>query len=107
MEVMTSGSCEAAREEPDAGEEEPRSGAGDGPLEVLGKAAAAAEPGEGALDHPSLRQELKAFDAGWALDDLDGPGTAVSDGIAQLWTAIDAIRENVSKSRKLAAKRVQ
>ena len=69
----------ASGEQPEMGDEEPGGGAGDGCLEVLGEAAASSEPREGAFDHPSARQELEAFDAGWPLDDLDGPGAAMGD----------------------------
>src|SRR6266851_524006 len=52
---MFPGLCETTGEEADAGDQDPGLGAGDGRLEVLGQAAVAAEPGEGAFDHPSLR----------------------------------------------------
>ncbi len=51
---MFSGPSETAREDADAGDQDPSLGAGDGRLEVLGEAAVASEPGEGAFDHPSL-----------------------------------------------------
>ena len=68
------------------GDEEPGGCAGDGGLEVLGETATAAEPGEGALDDPSSRQELEAFDAGRTLDDLDGPRAAIGDGAERSWS---------------------
>src|SRR5207247_7104095 len=79
-----SGSCKAAGEEPQVGQEDPRGGAGDGGLEVLGEASAATEPSQAALDHPSPGQQLEAFDAGRALNDFDRPGSAIGNGVAQL-----------------------
>jgi hypothetical protein len=95
MNDLRSSSCEASREQAQIGKKEPSCGAGDRGLEVLGEAAAAAKPGKGAFDHPSPGQELEAFDAWRALDDLDGPGTAVGHSGAQLRTAVDAIGEDV------------
>ncbi len=53
MGYMIFKACEAADEETDAGGHDPGFGAGGGRLEVLGEAAVAPEPGEGALDHPA------------------------------------------------------
>ena len=50
MNRVFSGSCEAAREELDAGEEDPGLGGLDGRLEVLGQPPVSIEPGERALD---------------------------------------------------------
>jgi len=41
------------------GDEHPNNRAGNGGLEVLGELAAAAEPGEGAFDHPSTGQDAE------------------------------------------------
>ena len=79
------------------GDEEPRRCAGDGSLEVLGEAATAAKPGKGALDDPSPRQELEAFDAGWALDDFDVPASAMRQGADQLVAAIDPIGKDMAQ----------
>lgn len=43
------------------GENEPAMGAGDGGLEVFGKAAVAPKPHEGTLDAPAAREQNKAF----------------------------------------------
>src|SRR5438105_2875680 len=79
---------EPAGEEAHVGEQHPGGGAGDGGLKVLGEAAAAAEPGEAAFDHPAPRQQLEAFDAGRALDNFDGPRTAIGNRLLQLRAAI-------------------
>ena len=84
MVHFRSGFCEASGEEAEIGEEEPGGGALDGCFEVLGEASASAEPGKGALDDPSARQELEAFDARRPLDDFDRPWAAIVDGGAQL-----------------------
>jgi len=88
-------------------EEEPCGRACDGCLEVLGEPATSTEPGKGALDDPSPGQELEAFDAGRALDDLDGPRTAVFDGGAQLRAAVDAVGEDVVQPRTAPAQGAQ
>src|SRR5436190_16881072 len=92
--------CEAAGEQAEVGEKDPGGGAGDGRFEVFGQAPAAAEPGEGALDHPSSRQELEAFDPRRTLDDFDRPGAAIGDCLSQLRAAINAIGENMSQVRE-------
>ena len=68
--------CQATCEKAQVGEVDPGGAAGDGGFEILGETPTAAQPGEAALDHPAPGQQLKAFDAGRPLDDLDGPGTA-------------------------------
>ena len=60
MNRVFSGSCEAAREELDAGEEDPGLGGLDGRLEVHGQPPVSIEPGERVLDDPSAGQELEA-----------------------------------------------
>jgi hypothetical protein len=85
----------------------PGRGAGDGGLEVLGEAAAAAKPGEATLDHPSPRQELEAFDRWRAGDDLDGPGAAVRDRVVQLRAAVDAVGKDMVQLRESLAQRAQ
>jgi hypothetical protein len=66
------------------GDHEPRLGAGDGCLPVLGQAAAASEPGIGPLHHPPTRQELEAYGGVGALDDLDPPVALAFHGAAQI-----------------------
>src|SRR5215216_6054928 len=92
-----SSSCEAAGEETHARDGDPGFGAGNGGFEVLGEAAVAAEPGEGALDQPSPRQELEAFDAVRTLDDLDRPRPAFGERADELLPAIDAVGEDVAQ----------
>src|SRR5260221_13626722 len=105
MKHARSSSCKAAGEEAQVGQQDPGCGAVDSRLEVLGEAPTATEPGEGALDHPSSRQELEAFDAGWALDDFDGPRAAIGDRAEQLRTAIDAVGKDMAQIGKGAAQR--
>ena len=89
--------CQASGEEAQIGEKKPGGGTGDAGFEILGQATAAAEPSQAALHHPSPGQQLEAFDAGRALDDFDRPGSAIGDGVAQLFAAIDAIGEDMGQ----------
>src|ERR1700733_11093789 len=107
MSVMASSPCEPAREHADMGEEKPGGCGGNGGLEVLGEASASAEPGEGALDDPSARQELEAFDPRRTLDDFDRPWAAIVDGGAQLRAPVDAVCEDVAQAGETSAERAQ
>lgn len=69
-------------------------------LEVLGEATAPSRPCESPLDDPSARQELEALDAVRSLDDVDRPRPAMREGTDQLWTAIDAIGEDMPQLGK-------
>ena len=62
-------------------------------LEVLGEAAAAADPGEGALDNPTFGENDESMQF-VALDDLDDPAPARSDGMSQLRPLIVGIGED-------------
>src|SRR5262249_47955193 len=73
MVAMPSSPCEPAGEELNAGDHDPSGCAGDGRLEVLGKASVPIEPREGSLDHPAPRLRLEGSDALGPGDDLDGP----------------------------------
>src|SRR5262249_39051739 len=97
MIAMISSPCEAAREQADACHHDPRLGAGDARLEVLGEATVASEPGEGAFDHPSSRLSLEGSEGLGSSDNLDRPATQVGDCIQQLWSAIDAIDEDMAQ----------
>src|SRR3977135_2337440 len=102
---LHSSTCEAAGEQSKVGQQHPGCGAGDGRLEVLGETAATAEPGKGTLDHPSPGQELEAFDAGRALDDLDRPGATIGDRALQLRTAINPVGEDMAQARDTLTER--
>ena len=62
------------------GDEDPGHGAGDGCLEILGEAAASAEPGEGALDDPAAGQHLETVGGIGSLDDFDRPPADFGEG---------------------------
>ena len=79
-------------------DEDPCGRAFDCRFEVFCEPSALREPGEGAFDDPSSGQELEAFDAGWSLDDVDVPGSAVCQGVEQLGAAIDAVGEDVAQA---------
>src|SRR5436190_3188364 len=71
MIPVISSPCEAAREQADACHHDPRLGAGDACLEILGKATVASEPSEGAFDDPSSRLWLEGPEGLGSGDDLD------------------------------------
>jgi hypothetical protein len=76
---MKSISCEAPGEHADVGDEDPCDGAGDGGLEVLGEAAAAAKPCEGPFNDPPARQHFEALGGIGSLDDLDRPAAELAE----------------------------
>src|SRR2546430_5244975 len=79
MISVFSGSCEAAGQEADAGDQAPGMGAGDGRLEVFGETAIASKPGEGAFDHPAFWFRLECADVLGSGDDLDCPAAECSE----------------------------
>jgi hypothetical protein len=79
----------------------------DGFLEVLCESAAAAEPGEGALDHPSSRQEFEALRLIGAFDDLKGPGADFAQSLLEFLAAVSAIGEDMAEPRVAMANVVQ
>ena len=105
MISMFSGSCETAREKADAGDQEPRLGAGDGFLEVLGEAAVASEPSKGAFDDPAFGFGLECADPLGPGDNLDCPPAKFGDRVAQLVAAVDAIGEDVAQLREGCSQR--
>src|SRR3989304_76007 len=88
---MLSSPCETAGEQADASDSDPGFGAGDGGLEVLGEAAVASEPCEGAFDPPASGFGLEGSDALRPGDDLDRPLAEVGDRVEQFVAAIDAV----------------
>ena len=89
------------------GDEKPCDLGGGGTFEVFGEATASAEPCEGSLDYPASRQELKAFDAGWPLDDLDRPRPAMGERVDKLFAAIDAVGKDMPQLGKALAQALQ
>jgi hypothetical protein len=99
--------CEAAGQEPEVCDEDPGLGAGDGSLGVLCEPAAAAEPGEGQLNHPSSRQDFEALRMIGALDDLEGPSSNLAEAPLEFLAAISAIGEDVTQPGIAVANGVQ
>src|SRR3954452_23376529 len=95
MISLFSGPCEASGEQANAGDHEPCFGAGDGPLEVLGKAAVTSEPGEGAFDDPAFGFGLECPNLLGSGDDLDRPFAEFGDRVAKLVATVDAVGEDV------------
>ena len=104
MISVFSGSCEAAGQEADAGDQAPGMGAGDGRLEVFGEAAVTIEPGKGAFDGPAAWQDLETDGAGHATDDLDRPFAEFSELIAELIASIGALAKRSRSPSKNARK---
>ena len=77
------------------GDVDPCFSGGDGFLPVLCQTAAAPEPGEGAFDHPSAREDLEALRRVGALDDLQRPVADPVEGAAQFRPGIAAVREDM------------
>ena len=94
---VVSSPSHSPNEELHGGQEEPSLGAGDGGLEILGKAAVAVEPGEGTLDDPAAGQEFEADSVLRSLDDLDRPLAELGKGSLELWAGISAISEEVAQ----------
>src|SRR3954465_9358140 len=107
MISILSGSRETSEKEADAGEEEPGLLAFDGSLEVSGEPAIAAEPGEGAFDHPALALWLEGAGALGPRDDFDLPSAELCDGLAQLIAAIDPVGEDVAQLWEAGSQRTK
>lgn len=79
------------------GGEHPGDRAGDRCLEILDESAAAAEPSEGPLDHPSARKHFEAVGALGTPDDRDGPLPVLAQCLAELVAGIAAIGKDVTQ----------
>lgn len=97
---VVSNSCESAQHELDHGQLEIGQGGVGKTLEVLGEAAVATHPGEGALDHPTARQHLELLDRVGALDDLELPAPHFGEGVAKLSRIVAAVRPDQRQPRK-------
>src|SRR5882724_7437071 len=107
MILMISSSCETAREQADAGDQEPRLGAGDGSLEVLCEPAVAPEPREGPFDHPTTGLCPEGSDALRSRDDLDRPFSKLGNRAEQFVAPIDTISKDVPKLGERSADRFE
>src|SRR5215211_1724955 len=107
MIAMISGSCEASGEQLNTGDQDPSFGADDRCLKVLCEATIAAEPGEGALDHPASGFWLEGSEGLSSGDDFDRPLAQIGKRIEQLLSAIDAIGEDMPQPGKPAANQSQ
>src|SRR5215210_2882510 len=94
---LRSCSCETTGQQADRCDQDPGLGAGNGRLEVPCEATIASEPGEGALDHPSLGLGFERAYALRAGNDLDRPFAEFGDRVEQLRAAIDAVCEDVAQ----------
>ena len=100
-------SCEHAGDAADVGDEQPCFGAGDGFLPVFRHAATASEPGEGALDHPSARDQFEANGSIRTLDNLNGSAPDLLDCPAQFWPSVAAVGEGETPNATRPRERVE
>ena len=105
--AISCGSSEAAREQLDRSEIDPRLAAAHRGFEVLGEPAVAVKPSKGSLDHPAPRQDREAGGVIGALDNLDPPLPVPGQCHCQLVTGVSAIREDMAQPRKQVADRGQ
>src|SRR5579872_142643 len=89
------------------GDKKPSGLGGGGAFEVSGQTTASSKPGKGAFDDPASRQKLEAFDPSRALNDLDGPRPAMGERVDELFSAINAVCEDMSKLGKAIAHPLQ
>lgn len=72
-------------------------------LEVFGQASAASDPGEGALDDPTLGEHDEAMKLA-TRDDLDLPGSGARNRRGELRSAISGIGEDALDEGKEATR---
>src|SRR5579859_6030493 len=97
---MSSSPCQTTGKHTNAGDHHPRLCASDGRLKVFGEATVAPEPGEGALNDPTLSLCFECPDALRASDNLDDPLAELGNRVEQFGTAIDAISKDVPQLGK-------
>src|SRR5512133_3228053 len=107
MVAIVSSPCEAAGEELNTGGHDPGGLASDAPVEVLGEAPVASEPGEGALDHPTARLRPEARESLSSRNDLDRPLARIGERSEQFRPAIDAVGEDVARLGEPSSDRSQ
>src|SRR5208337_5483286 len=76
---MFSGPCQTPREHANAGEDDPRLGAGDCFLEIFREPSATVEPSKRSFNNPTSRLGLECTDALRSRDDLNGPLAELGD----------------------------
>ena len=72
-------------------------------LPILCQPAASAQPCEGALHHPSSRQDFEALGTVGPFHDLDGPAANADQRLAQFRPGIAAIGEDMAQLLRLTA----
>jgi len=94
---------QSAEHDADHGEADEGAGLAGVTLEILGKTAAAADPGQGALDDPAFGENDEAMQV-VALHDLDGPGAGPCENPRQLRPLIVGIGEDALDEGEQAAR---
>ena len=90
---------EAAEHDFDHGEPDPGGDGSGVAFEVAGKASVMADPGEGALDDPTFRQDDEAMGIG-SLHDFESPASGRGDGLGELGALVAGIGEDALDERK-------
>ena len=90
-------SFEPSDEKLHTAEEEPCLGGQQGGFEVLGEAAVAVEPSQGAFDHPASGQRFETLRAVRAFDDVQGPLPTAFQRRLELGTRIGAVGEDMAQ----------
>src|SRR5262245_8443919 len=97
---MISGPCETPRKHANAGESEPRLGAGDRLLKIFREAPATVEPSKCAFNHPAFSLSLEGTDTLRSCNDLNRPLAELRDRIQQLVAAVYTVRKDVTQLGK-------
>src|SRR6516225_8163406 len=82
------------------GDVDPRFGAGDRRLEILGQAAVWIEPREGSFNNPAAGQQMKAGSLRGAFDDLDRPMAEFAKGVNADWRRCRRCRRTDGATRE-------
>src|SRR6202047_2564986 len=95
--AIVSGPCQTPRKHANAGKEDPRLGARDCFLEILGEPLASVEPRKGLVNHPTFRLCLEHTDALRSRNDFNDPFAELGDRRGQLLPAVNTVSENVTQ----------
>src|SRR3984893_8915808 len=95
--AIVSGPCQTPRKHANAGKEDPRLGARDCFLEILGEPSASVEPSKRPFNHPTSRLGLERTDALRSRNDFNDPFAELGDRRGQLLPAVNTVSENVTQ----------
>src|SRR3984893_3419154 len=95
--AIVSGPCQTPRKHANAGKEDPRLGARDCFLEILGEPSASVAPSNRPFNHPTSRLGLERTDALRSRNDFNDPFAELGDRRGQLLPAVNTVSENVTQ----------